>query len=184
MCPRDGNQSATRRQCHPPPQAPWTRRKVVEVTVYGPPVAHGIFTSFRGAAKRRTRNPDTGENFRIKIMPTRILSFDQLNLPVTPPFLDFFLPLNRSLRRVIAFKPHEPVDAVARSKSRCEFMLVFINSADQITGDAEIQRPIFTACEKVDVVGHGRSCAWGSGVRGRGLPSDRASRGSLGRAPE
>jgi hypothetical protein len=53
-------------------------------------------------------------NARIKINPSRIFFFNQANLPVTPPFLQFFFASDGGCGVIIDFKPNRPSIALRR----------------------------------------------------------------------
>jgi hypothetical protein len=52
-----------------------------------------------------------------KDLPTPDLFFNQTNLPVSPPFLEFFFASDGSCNIIINLEPHEFVDAVSRRKT-------------------------------------------------------------------
>jgi len=96
----------------------------------------------------------SGDGFP-QIQPVGIIAFDQIDLPIPPPFLDLLFPQNGLNHLVVAFKPDKPIDAVLGCKtSRClAFMLV--NAPDNVVCDAEIERSVLAAGEEVE-----RNAAW------------------------
>ena len=89
-----------------------------------------------------------------KIEPIGIVRFDQADLPITPPFLYFFLAFYCRGHIVVDFKPHQSVDIVSRGETT-RLLSVLIGTPNQIVRDAEIQRTRVLISEEIDVVGHG-----------------------------
>src|SRR5947209_17168128 len=80
---------------------------------------------------------------RIKIDPARILLLDQANLPVAPPFLEFFFTGDGRCGIIVDFEPDQFVDAIARGKALDGFGAMLVDAANEISGHAEIERAIF-----------------------------------------
>ena len=99
---------------------------------------------------------ESSQNFRIKIAPIEICFLDQFNLPCPTPFLDFFFAPDRILRVIITFKPDKAIDAVPLGKPTRDLVLVFTDATNEVARYADIQRSLFAAGEKVDVVRHSR----------------------------
>jgi hypothetical protein len=70
--------------------------------------------------------------------PTGVLFFDQTNLPVTTPLLEFFLARNCRRHIVVDFEPDKLVDVTTLGEARHGFGAMLICTAHQIVGHAEI----------------------------------------------
>ena len=77
-------------------------------------------------------------NFRTKVAPFRIFLFDQRDLPGATPFFDFFFTCNCGYWIVIAFEPDETNYVVPRGEAVRRFAFVFVDTADQISCDAQV----------------------------------------------
>src|ERR1700730_14828225 len=97
----------------------------------------------------------------VEIDPCRVGPLDQIDLPFATPLLELFLPRNRVEDVVVAFKPNKKVNPVSRRESAGSVRLVLVHATDQIVGHPDVERPMFTACQDVDVVHD--TTAWGYG---------------------
>src|ERR1700738_1307839 len=93
-------------------------------------------------------------NAGIKIHPSRILFFDQTDLPLAPPFLELFFARDSSWRVVIDFEPDQLVDGVSLRKTLDSLDPVLISAPHDIVCHAEIERAVLSARKKIDVIRH------------------------------
>ena len=85
-----------------------------------------------------------------EIRPLRIMLFDQLQLPSTPPFLDPLLPKNRSFHIVMSFEPNQFLDAkLLRESAKCATAMLGY-SRSEIGCDTKIESTIALGCEQVN----------------------------------
>src|SRR5690348_7184983 len=91
------------------------------------------------------------DNFRIKIIPIRVVLFNQSNLPSSFPFLQSLLPLDRILGIVELLEIDQPRDVVFLCEAFDQLRLVLRDAPDQIVGDTDVQRAADAASENVDV---------------------------------
>jgi len=104
---------------------------------------------------------------RIEINPPWILFFDQTYLPVAPPFFELFFTSNSGYCVFVDFEPDEPVDAISCRKAPSGFGSVFVSTPYQIVSYAEIERTVFFAGKKVDVVSHREFRGYGFRARAK-----------------
>jgi hypothetical protein len=83
-----------------------------------------------------------------------IVFFDEAYLPITLPLLDIFLARYGIDRIVVAFEPDKVANIVARTETRSGFAFMFVNPPNQVIRDAEIERAVFVAGQKIDVKHH------------------------------
>src|ERR1043166_2330351 len=104
--------------------------------------------------------PHTGQR-RIEVIPMRVLSLDQIDLPRAWPFLHGFLALD-SLSHVAEFlEPHEPVHLVFAREAGPFSGAVLFHSENDAVGDAGVEGSSRFAGEDVDpVTAHGASRNW------------------------
>ena len=74
------------------------------------------------------------------------------------PLFYFLLACNRTEDVVVAFKPDQKMNPVSRSKPGNRVGLVLMYSANQIVGHANIECPVLSTCQDVNVI-HNRT-AW------------------------
>src|SRR4051794_23414561 len=102
------------------------------------------------------RAPERRRSLRdrlVQVAPFRILLFDEPDLPIAPPFLELFFAPDRGGGIVIDLEPDQTIDAVSPGEARDDFGLVLMDTADEIPGHAEIERPVSSAGEEIDVEG-------------------------------
>src|SRR5207244_11054514 len=110
--------------------------------------AKGFAPRNDGGRVASTRNP------RIEINPAGILLFDQTNLPIASPFLQFLLTRDRGDGVVVNLEPNQLVDAVSRRKAGNGLGPMLVNATHDVIGHAEIKRDVLPAREEIDVIGH------------------------------
>jgi hypothetical protein len=135
----------------------------------------------------QARNPYSGVSLKCKDkdQPTRILFFNQTNLPVSPPFLEFVFASDGSCSIIINLEPHEFVDAVSRRKTIDGLCSMFVAAPHDVLRHAEIERAVLPAREEIDVVRHLEYR--GYGFRARSLSAKSTQKASIlspARAPE
>ncbi len=86
----------------------------------------------------------------VQIIPSRVVVFDQLDLPRTVPFFQLLLSANRTVHRRKHLVIHKHVHAVFGGKPRYGMLLVFPYSFSQITRHTYIECPISLTCQYVD----------------------------------
>jgi hypothetical protein len=96
-----------------------------------------------GCAGPESILPASIRNVRIKIDPPRILFFNQTNLPVSPPFLEFFFVRDGGCNIIINLEPREFVDAVSRRKTIDGLCSMFVTAPHDVLRHAEIELPCF-----------------------------------------
>ncbi len=87
--------------------------------------------------------------------PIRIVFFDQVDLPVTIPFLELSLAGDRERRRFVFFEVHKLMGLMARRETCDRIRAVFMEAADQIVRHTDIERAVFAIGQNVDIAGHG-----------------------------
>ena len=103
--------------------------------------------------------------------PFGVGPFDQVDLPFTTPPFEFLLASNRIEDVIVALEPNKNMDPVSRCEPTGRMGLVFICATDQVIGNAEIERPMLSTCDDVDVV---HNCpAWDYGFRARACRAPR-----------
>jgi hypothetical protein len=68
----------------------------------------------------------------MEVDPMRIVAFNQVDLPVSLPFLELLLAVKRSSRRLVNLKPYEPIDAIALGEAGDELFLVLPNPPREV----------------------------------------------------
>jgi hypothetical protein len=58
-----------------------------------------------------------GLQIRVQIDPTRVVTLDQVELPLAFPFFDLLFPADRRFDRIVRFEPDQSVDAIARGEA-------------------------------------------------------------------
>jgi|SRR5215204_1358552 len=81
----------------------------------------------------------------VEILPIRVLTLDQVDLPLAPPFLEFFLTRDGVRRIVIVFEPHKNVDTISGRKAANDIVLVFVYAPHEVARDTQVSRPMFAA---------------------------------------
>jgi hypothetical protein len=71
----------------------------------------------------------------------RIVAFDQVDLPISLPFLELLLAAKRHSRRLVSLKPHEPIDAVALGEAGDELFLMLPNPPWEIGRRSDVKGP-------------------------------------------
>src|SRR4051812_36266677 len=89
---------------------------------------------------------------RIEINPFRIGPLDQVELPFAAPLFELFLARDRAADVVATFKPDEQVNPISRCEPVGGVRLVLVHATNQIVGHADVECPVFSACEDVNVV--------------------------------
>jgi hypothetical protein len=137
------------------------RNKKTQIAAAANNASQSAFSLLLVVPGRRVRGEPRIHNHRrqleipgLKIIQVRVFLFDQADLPVTPPLLEFLLPRNGGEGIVVDFEPHQLVDAVSRSEPFDRLCPMFVHSPHDIVGHAEIERAVLLAREEIDVIGH------------------------------
>jgi len=110
-------------------------------------------------------------NAGIEIGPSGVGPFDQVDLPFATPLFEFLLASNRIEDVIVALEPNKNMNPVSRCEPTDCMGLVFICATDQVIGNAEIERPMLSTCDDVDVVHNCLACGlWIPGSRLRRAP--------------
>ena len=84
----------------------------------------------------------------LQFAPLRVAASDQRVLLLSPPFLNFFFPAQGGDYVTGFFEIDKFVHVVFFGKTFHQLVLVFVNSALQIIGDADIQHSIVPVCQE------------------------------------
>ena len=87
--------------------------------------------------------------FLIQIPPQGIGLLNQLQLPAPVPFFYGFLPLNRTLHRLVGFIPNQHMHAILFRKSFNLVILMLPDTFDEIRGNPDVKSSITTAGENI-----------------------------------
>ena len=90
-------------------------------------------------------------NLVIEIAPSVVLLGDETGFVNPRPVFDIFLTLNCQRGRIVNFEMDELFDSVSFGMARNQSILVLVDAAHEIVGDANIDRTTRTARENVDV---------------------------------
>jgi hypothetical protein len=105
--------------------------------------------------RRAPERPHSLDDHLVEVAPFRVLLFNEPDLPIAPPFLEFLLAADRGCRIIIDLKPDEAIDGVSFREPRDNFGFVLIDSADEITAHSEVQGPVTAAGEEIyEKTGH------------------------------
>ena len=86
-----------------------------------------------------------------------ILAFDKVDLPLPMPALQLLLARYRFVHGFELFEADQTIDPVSGCETLHLAGSVLVKPADQIRGDANVQRSICATCEDVDArLFHGR----------------------------
>src|SRR5215203_3038332 len=99
-----------------------------------------------------TKGAGLSSNRLVEILPIRVLTLNQVDLPFAPPFIEFFRTRDCVHRVFIAFEPDKKMDAITGCESTNEIILVFKHASHQVTGDTNVQRPMFAAGHDIHAV--------------------------------
>ena len=77
---------------------------------------------------------------RVQIVPSGVLSLDQVDLPLTRPMLDVLFPLDGSQDVLVPLKERQHRDAIASGEPAAGACPVFPRSANNIVGHASVER--------------------------------------------
>lgn len=107
-----------------------------------------------GSGTNNIRRPfgDCAPEFIEEILPFRIHSFDQTQLPRPVPFLRLLLALDRVLHRRVHVVVDETMDSIALREARNQILFVYGNPAEKVTRDTDMQRSI-TATARMQTQG-------------------------------
>jgi hypothetical protein len=95
--------------------------------------------------------PSSLSNLGIKINPIWIVLFYQLNLPGARPLLQPLLTPNSVFNLVEAFEINEAIDIVTVGKAFGIARLVFVHTANEVIGYADVKRTANAIGQYVDV---------------------------------
>jgi hypothetical protein len=84
-----------------------------------------------------------------QIAPAWILTFDQLELPGTIPFLELSFALEGRFAGLVQFVPNEYLHTILFGKASNSSSLVLPNTAGEIISHSDVQGAIPTACQDV-----------------------------------
>jgi len=76
----------------------------------------------------------------------------QSRLPIPAPFLKLFLASDRACGVIEHLKKNQLVDTVALGETWNDLRLVLVDASNEVARYANVQRPVFPACQDVDVV--------------------------------
>jgi hypothetical protein len=93
-----------------------------------------------------------------QVAPAGIVLLDQLDFPAAMPILQLFFPRNRFLRRCERFDMNQQVHAIFFDEFGTSAAAVLLEPSSKVTGDADVERPVWLAGENVDPL----RCAHGS----------------------
>ena len=97
-----------------------------------------------------TRSKRWQSNAHRKVAPLGVLAIDQIDFPLPVPALELFLPLDGGVYVAVHFEMDEAVDGVFRGMSGQGVVAVLPHAAEQLGGDADIQRAIVLARKDID----------------------------------
>ena len=103
------------------------------------------FRCARSSAEKRRQ-----ADHRPKIVPERIVTFDQLNLPVSTPALEAFLGCDRVGHGVGRLVPDESLDAVTVGEATERAVAMLHDTTKQVGRDAQVQRAKIAAGHHID----------------------------------
>src|SRR3954468_11791820 len=97
-------------------------------------------------------------------MPVGIVAFDQLDLPIPPPAFEALLANNCGGGIVEDFVIDELIDAMVMGEAGNKFFLVLVYTPDEVVRYADVDCPVFTTRQDVDVEmsDHGECRGYGS----------------------
>ncbi len=86
-----------------------------------------------------------------EVNPIRVRLLNQPNFPIPPPFLDRLFSRDRVFWIIVYLIPDKPIYVIPRREARNGFLFVFIDSANEIVRNADIQRSVLAARQQIDV---------------------------------
>ncbi len=115
-------------------------------------VRHGLTLSpahRRAKSRRSIKAGFSVVEMPIQITPSRVQSFDEIDLPSTRVVLDVLFPLNGSIPSLMSFIPDKQLHVITAGESANSSCPVFMNSSVQVSGDTNIQCTISAACHDI-----------------------------------
>ena len=100
------------------------------------------------------RIQDSAAQRIVKILPMKIIAFNQRDLPVTIPMFQVFLALNRLFGTVVTFNINQLFHAKLLREAIDESLPMFIHAAYHVIGNANIKRSPRLARQNVDIKWH------------------------------
>ena len=81
-----------------------------------------------------------------------VFSIDEIDLPVARPFLHRLLALDGRVDVVMHLVPDEPMNSVFARKRARRAVAVLGYAAQEIIGNADVERAVVPVCEQVDEI--------------------------------
>jgi hypothetical protein len=94
------------------------------------------------AAPRKSNPQFFSQNCRIEVIPTQILALNEVDLPVTRPFLHRLLALNGEMDEIKIFKSDKSLDPVFLREAFDGAFLVLRDARWKINSYADVQRAV------------------------------------------
>ena len=94
-------------------------------------------------------NIASSDDVGVQIPPLRIRRFDQIELPVAPPYFYRFLTRDGSPHRIVLFEPHECVYTISFRETFHRVGLVFPDALFEMRSDADVKRPKWLAGQNI-----------------------------------
>ena len=115
----------------------------------GKEVCHSrlLFLSF--LRKQESRST---ANLLVQILPVRIRFLNQFKLPLSFPLFKLLFSGDGHLGIVELLVMYELMNVILIGKPSDQIVLVFVGPFDQITGYADIQRPVLSARKNIDII--------------------------------
>ena len=88
------------------------------------------------------------------IEPIGIIPLDEADLLLAPPLLYFFFSRDCRCHIVVRFEANQARNVIFRCKAPHHPARVLVNAPDQIVRYANVERPVLSAGEEVDVMWH------------------------------
>ena len=90
-----------------------------------------------------------------EVIPHRVISFDQFDLPVTFPFFDPLFANDCVTDVVESLDVDQVLDAIFSGEAGNETLTMLENPLSQVAGHTSVERTVAPACKDVDMTGHG-----------------------------
>jgi ApbE superfamily uncharacterized protein (UPF0280 family) len=90
----------------------------------------------------------------VEVVPLRIATLDQPDLPGARPLLHGLLPLDRAGDFLVGLDKDQTRDALSPCEAGADALPVFPNAAGDVVGDTNVEGAVLAAGEDVNIVGH------------------------------
>src|SRR5574338_828764 len=116
--------------------------------------------SARGPMRFHRLKPETDR----PILPSRVFSLYQGDLPVALPGFELLFPRDRSVHRLRHLEIDEPRHTVPAGKTSPDFVSMLPEASDRVRGHSDVQRTVTPTREDVDaglpIHLHRMGCSW------------------------